>query len=96
MLERVGVGVFHDGIVARGICHEEMVAGLLLVHTHIILLKHSDSLLNGGGAVEQHTHGHGGEDGRFVRILLFGGQAVQLEYAHCKSIFVDTVKQQIG
>ena len=95
MLIGVGICVFHNGIVAGGICHKEMVVSLLLIHTHIILLQHFNSFFHCRRPIENHSHSNSGKDRFLTRLLLKSGLAIELEHAHRQAIFVDAIQKQI-
>ena len=92
MLATIGKGVFHDGIIARCICHEiVVVAATVATHIHIILFEHLYSLFDGRSPVEQHSDCNRRIDFRLAGILacLF---LVQSQHSDGKAVLVDAVE----
>ena len=92
MLRHIGIGIFHNCIIALGISHKEVIAGRVGVHAHIVFFQHFYCLLHRACPVEKHAHGKSGEYFLFARGCLLGGKSVEFQDAHSKSVFVDAVE----
>ena len=72
-----------------------MIAGLIVVHTHIVLSEHFYGFFNCARPVKEHTHRNCCEDVFLIRILLFCRFSVKFKNTDSESVFVYTVKKEI-